>query len=159
MGLLSSLFGSRDPLSDLARQSDPHAFVTSLCRSDIVLLSVPFESRLDPDTMTQEEFLADIEAAARNVAQNQTGFQPFTYDKSGKRVLPFFSTQKLAETFVTSYVNRVRKIIPFQVLTVRGDALADVRDAADCFVLNAETKSSQDCTHLLGCLFEKKDET
>jgi hypothetical protein len=90
--------------------------------------------------MTKDELLAVIEAAAKDLNDKETGFQPFTYNKSDVTVLPVFSSQQYAKEFIQVYVPRVNKIIPFQVLTVRGYHLVSSFVAVESVVLNDESK-------------------
>ncbi|TWU50729.1 hypothetical protein Poly51_40220 [Rubripirellula tenax] len=152
--MLSALFGGRDRLTKLAQYPDQSGFIRELATSDVHVLTVPFDTDVDPETMTADELAAIVEASATELARDDKGFSPFTYTADGAKTLPFFTSQKLAQKFVQSYVNRVRKIIPFGVLEIRGDALPSVMDAADRWLLNAGTKHETDVTTALQTLFQ-----
>ena len=152
--MLSALFGGRDRLTKLAQYPDQSGFIRELASTDIHVLTIPFDTDVDPETMTAEELAAIVEASATELGRDDKGLTPFTYTVDSARTLPFFSSQKLAQKFVQSYVNRVRKIIPFGVLGIRGDALPSIMDAADRWMLNAETKHETDVTIALQTLFQ-----
>ena len=152
--MLSALFGGHDRLTKLAQYPDQSGFIRELAKSDIFVLTVPFDADVDPETMTAEELSAIVEAAATVLSRDDIGFTPFTYKNDDTTTLPFFTSHKLAQNFVQSYVNRVRKIIPFGVLEIRGDAIPSIMDAADRWLLNAESKHETDVTVALQILFQ-----
>lgn len=152
--MLSALFGGRDRLTKLAQYPDQSGFIRELATSGVFVLTVPFEADVDPETMTADELAKIVETSAKELSRGDKGFTPFTYNNDDARTLPFFTSQKLAQAFVQSYVNRVRKIIPFGVLEIRGDAIPSIMDAADRWLLNAETKYETDVSVALQTLFE-----
>jgi len=152
--MLSALLGGRDRLTKLAQYPDQSGFIRELATSDVFVLTVPFDADVDPETMTADELANIVEASATELSRDDKGFTPFTYNHDGARTLPFFTSQELAQKFVQSYVNRVRKIIPFGVLGIRGDAIPSIMDAADRWLLNAETKHETDVTVALQTLFQ-----
>lgn len=152
--MLSALFGGRDRLTKLAQYPEQSAFIRELATSNVFVLSVPFDADVDPGTMTADELAEIVKSSATELSRDDKGFTPFTYNNNNVRTLPFFTSQKLAQTFVQSYVNRVRKVIPFGVLEIRGDAIPSIMDAADRWLLNAESKHETDVTPALQTLFQ-----
>ncbi|MCC6125918.1 MAG: hypothetical protein IT426_13210 [Pirellulales bacterium] len=146
MGLISALFGSRDPLIRLSRGTDRDAFITALINTNLIVLSVPFNSDIDSHSMTKEEFLAEIEIAAKDLKERKSGFEPFMYKNGDITVMPIFSSQQFAEQFAKVYVPRVNKIIHFQVLTICGNHLAPAFSAAETVILNDESKHPYEFT-------------
>ena len=142
--MLSSFFGGRDRLTKLADNPNQSGFLRELATTDIFVLSVPFDTNVDPEALTEDQLRKIIEDSTKVLARNDQGFKPFTYKTGDVRTLPFFTTQKLATKFMQSYVNRVRRIIPFGSLRLQGDAIPSIMDVADRWLLNAETKHEVD---------------
>lgn len=151
--MLSSFFGGRDRLTKLANNPDQSAFLRELATTDIFVLSVPFDTEVDPEALTEDQLTKIIEDSTRELGRNDQGFKPFTYQINDVRTLPFFTTQKLATKFMQSYVDRIRKVIPFGSLRIQGDAIPSIMDVADRWLLNAETKHEVDVTTSLQALF------
>ena len=98
--MLSSFFGGRDRLTKLANNSDQSGVLRELASTDIFVLSVPFDTNVDPESLTEDQLRKIIEDSAKELARNDQGFKPFTYRTSDVRTLPFFTTQKLATKFM-----------------------------------------------------------
>lgn len=152
--MLSALFGGRDRLTKLAQYPDQSGFIRQLATSDVFILTAPLGADVDLESMPPDELAEIIKASATKLSRKDKGITPFTYNHDGARTLPFFSSQKLATKFVESYVNRVRQIIPFGLIGLRGGAIPSIMDAADRWLLNAETKHETDVTVALQTLFE-----
>lgn len=93
----------------------------------------------DPALLTQERLLAEIERAAKDLSERKDGFQPFVYEREGRRCLPFFTSHSHAETFAGEYSKARNRIYPFQLLGVKGSVLGQLLPACDVVVMN-------DCT-------------
>lgn len=89
-----------------------------------------------PATATQEEALNFIEKAAADLAARGS-FEPFVYTgPDGSKALPIFTQARHAESFTRSYVNEVRRIIPFQLLTASGASLVPAFSRCDVVIVN-----------------------
>jgi hypothetical protein len=86
--------------------------------------------------MTQEQLLAEIERAARDLNEREDGFAPFVYERAGRRRLPFFTSNDHAQTFVGEYSKEHDRVYPFQMLGGSGSVLAQLLPACDDLVMN-----------------------
>ncbi len=79
--------------------------------------------------------MAYVEEAAADLASSQ-GYEPFSYNEEGHRVLPLFTSEDHAQQFVQAYVVKVQRIIPFQVLGVLGESLVATVRSYDEVIVN-----------------------
>ena len=93
---------------------------------------------LDAATFTQEDLLAEIERAAKDLSERDN-LEPFLYRSGDTRCLPFFSTGDHAQAFCGEYSKERNRVFPFQSLTVRGPVLASLLPGCDVLVLNPRT--------------------
>jgi hypothetical protein len=136
---LNKLTGS-DALIRASRRSNRQAFAELFGRSSITFLHLPpgLEGGLDPK-VTKEEFLAHIRTAAKDLSGREK-FSPLCQTRKGRNFMLLFTQQVLAQDYAHAYVRTIKRIMPFEVLTVAGSAL--VRSLGDdgAAVLNAESK-------------------
>ena len=149
---LAKLFGKRDRLSTLSRQSDRRGFIRALVEADITVLAALQSEGLDAATFTQEELLAEIERAAKDLSERDS-FEPFVYRSGETRCLPFFSTADHTQTFCGEYSKERNRVFPFQTLAVRGSVLVSLLPGCDALVLNPRSAdeyvlSEADMRHL-----------
>ena len=95
-GFLRKLFGKPPVIEELARGHDREGFLRHLGESEILVIAAVEGDGLDPATMTQEQVLAEIERAAKAMNEREDGFSPFTYERSGRHRLPFFTSNARA---------------------------------------------------------------
>jgi hypothetical protein len=138
LGALAKLFGKRDRLSRLSRQSDRRLFIRALVEADVIVLAALQSQGLDAASFTQEDLLAEIERAAKDLSERDN-FDPFLYGSDNSQRLPFFSTSAHADTFCGEYSKERKRVFPFQTLTVRGSVLASLLPGCDAIVLNPRT--------------------
>jgi hypothetical protein len=138
---LAAWLGRRANPLRIARQRGADAFAAAFRSTQFTILSLPEAFRAGiPTSVSQEEILAFIERAAKDLAERDS-FDPFFYEAPGTgRVLPLFMDMKSAETFSLSYVSELRRILPFHTLATTGDALADGLASYDVVVINARSK-------------------
>jgi hypothetical protein len=149
---LAKLFGKRDRLSALSRQADRTGFIHALIEADVTVLPALQSEGLDAATFTQEELLAEIEKAAKDLNERDS-FEPFVYRSGETRCLPFFSTSEHAQTFCGEYSKERNRVFPFQTLGVRGSVLVSLLPGCDALVLNPRSAdeyvlSQADMRHL-----------
>ena len=139
-GFLRNLFGRRPPaIEQLARGGDREAFVRALGGSDVFVIAAVEGDGLDPSAMTREQLLAEVERAAKDLAEPEGGFEPFVYERGGRRRLPFFTSNAHAETFAGEYSKQRNRVYPFQLLGVKGSLLAQLLPACDELAMNDRT--------------------
>ena len=140
LGLIKRLFGGPDRLTRLAQADDRDAFADAFLKSDIWFLTIPpgLEAGIDPKDLTEQALIEQLEAAAKHVA-DRGEYQPFTYELDGVRCLPLFTSQANATEFVTQYVQRRNRIIPFGIMQVSGAAVA-ASLGNEAVILNDTTK-------------------
>lgn len=136
---LNKLTGS-DALIRASRRSNRQAFAELFGRSSILFLHLPpgFEDGLDPK-VTKEEFLAHVRTAAKDLSGREQ-FSPLCQARRGRHFMLLFTQQVLAQDYAHAYVRTIKRIMPFEVLTVTGSMV--VRSLGDdgAAVLNAESK-------------------
>jgi hypothetical protein len=110
----------------------------------VVFLSLPpgLEKGVDPG-VSQEQLLAIIREAARDLSQSQ-GFTPFSYSGRGGRRLPLFTSEERARTFVEAYVQEIGRIMPFQVLTAETSVLPKLAVACNVMVVDDRTSNARE---------------
>ena len=133
--VIRKLFGKSTAASAPVSAADRDAFFRRLGDSDIFIIAAMQSDGIDPEGMTQEQLLAEIERAAKDLNERQD-FEPFVYEKDGVRRLPFFTSDDRAQTFVGEYSRERNRVYPFQLLGVKGSLLARVLPAADVLVMN-----------------------
>jgi hypothetical protein len=138
-GFLRKLFGKPSAIEQLARGGDRDAFLRQLGDTVIFVIGAVEGDGLDASTMTQEQLLAEIERAAKDLSERQDGFAPFVYERNGRRRIPFFTSQAHAETFVGEYSKERNRFYPFQLLGIKGSLLAQLLPACDDLVMNDST--------------------
>ena len=136
--LINRLLG-REPTGDallrLAAGHDRRAFALSFLGADVFIAAALTDDGLDPSTMTPEELLARIEANAKDLDEDKPR-EPFVYERDGRRVMPVFTTQAHAETFIGKYSRQRNRVFGFQLLGVKGATVLNVLAACDVAVLN-----------------------
>jgi hypothetical protein len=137
---LAALFGFRDPLTKAAFKSDRGRFAELFAETTVYLVCVPdrFAAGLPADA-TREQILAQIRDAAEDLAERQD-FPPFIYDDGGRRRLPLFTDDALASGFAQWYALRTRRIVPLQMVGVRGGAIVPAFRDCDVVALNDRSK-------------------
>lgn len=120
--LLRRLFDIGDPLIELARSGDVSLFKEAFCSSELFVVSKAGSRSLDPVSMSGDDLRGMIEEAARETAEDGP-FHAFTYGVEGREILPLFSCQEAAETFIRNYVQAVNRVIPFVVASLEGSQL------------------------------------
>ncbi|MFO0918548.1 MAG: hypothetical protein U0872_09570 [Planctomycetaceae bacterium] len=140
VGFLRNLFGKPSTVEQLAQSGDREAFFRKLGDSDIFVIAATEGDGLDPSNMTEEQFLAEIERAAKELNERQEGFAPFVYDRNGRRRLPFFTSNTYAQVFAGEYAKERNRVYPFQLLGVQGALLVQLLPACDELVMNDRTK-------------------
>jgi hypothetical protein len=137
---LLGLFNGSDPLVRAGRSSDREAFAHLFGRSNVIFVQLPpgLEDGLSPD-LTQEELLEQIKRAAKDLSGREQ-FTPFRQLREGRNSMVVFTQQRFAEGFAHAYVRRVKRIMPFQALTVQGSVLAPAFGDVDTIVLNPDSK-------------------
>lgn len=133
---LRKLFGKPPRLEQLAHNADRAAFVRQLQATDIFVFAALASDGLDPFTMTKEAALAEIERAVKDLDERQDGFEPFIYEREGRRCLPFFTSDAYAQAFVGEYSKEHNRVYPFQMLGVKGSVLGQLLPACDVVVMN-----------------------
>ncbi|MCI0334292.1 MAG: hypothetical protein L0228_13820 [Planctomycetes bacterium] len=133
---LRRLIGSGDPLADAGRRHCGEAFVHAVEAADIFVLAAMQSEGLDAATFTQEQLLAEIERSARDLSERQDGFEPFVYRRDGVSCLPFFSSQEHCEVFCGEYSKLRNRVLPFQVLGIKGSVLAVCSSSVERLILN-----------------------
>jgi hypothetical protein len=91
-----------------------------------------------PTDSSPEEFVEYVKEAAADLAASQA-YEPFSYSEADHRVLPLFTSEDHAQEFVQTYVARVQRIIPFQVLGALGSSLVSAVRTHDKVILNPGT--------------------
>jgi hypothetical protein len=112
--------------------------IRTLLEAKVIVLAALQGEGLDPATLTEQELLAEIERAAKDLRERDS-FEPFLYRSGDTLCLPFFSSSKHAETFCGEYAKERNRVFPFQTLTIRGPVLASLLPAADVLVLDPKT--------------------
>jgi hypothetical protein len=93
------------------------------------------EGGLDPN-LTKEEFLDRVGSAAKDLS-DRSQFNPFYLVLEGRKSWLLFTDLAFAQRFAQIYVREVKRIMPFQVVGVKGSALVRHFGGTYSFVLNA----------------------
>lgn len=110
---LLSFLDRFDPLVRASRSGDSQRFLEILVKSRVWFIGTPALDGKEPSALPPEALASFVEQAA--VAAQNSEMKPWAYQAKGKLSLPFFTSQKLLETFLKSYVVEVNRIIPFQI--------------------------------------------
>jgi hypothetical protein len=137
---LISLLSGSDPLIQAGRSSDRKAFARLFGSSTVTFIQLPpgMEDGLSPD-LSQEQVLELIRHVVRDLKDREE-FMPFHQIREGRTSMLLFTQQRFVDEFVQRYVRRVKRIMPFQMLTVQGSVLARAFGDIDTVVLNPESK-------------------
>lgn len=137
-GFLRKLFGKGTTSQSAAPPGNREAFLRQLGEQDIFVIAAMRGDGIDPNGMTREALLAEIEGAAQDLNESE-GFEPFVYESKGQRRLPFFTSNDYAQTFAGEYSKERNRVYPFQLLGVKGSILAQLLPACDVLVMNDRT--------------------
>ena len=131
---------SSDALIRASRGSDRQAFADLFARSSILFLHLPpgLEGGLDPN-VTKDELLAQIKKSAKDLSGREQ-FVPLCDTRGGRKRMLLFTQQSFAQEFAHAYVREIKRIMPFEVLTVEGRVLVPAFRNADSVVLDAGSK-------------------
>jgi hypothetical protein len=140
LGFIKNIFGNADALIEAGKSGKSQEFVSLFLTSELTLLSLPVAESLDATNLTEKELLDLVENAAQQVSQ-QTEVNLFTFEDGTTTVLPVFTSDKAAQKFVEQYVSQVQKIIPFQVLGLKGETLLNFLSEDAKVVLNPKNPS------------------
>ena len=128
-----------DILMEALRSSSDSRFVDAFQRSTIFFLHLPPGCENGFDTnITQEELLAHIRKCAKDLSQRQQ-FLPLCIPRDNRRVLLLFTASDHARPFVQHYVAQVKRVMPFEVIGVTGEAALKLLIGVDAVVINAGT--------------------
>jgi hypothetical protein len=133
-------FSGADVLIQASRSPDRRIFADLFGRSSILFLHLPPgpEDGLVPN-VTQDELLAQIKKSARDLSGREQ-FMPLCDTREGRKRLLLFTQQSFVQEFAHTYVREIKRIMPFEVLTVEGRVLVPVFRDTDSVVLNAGSK-------------------
>ena len=134
-GFLRKLFGKPPALETASPTGDRDAFLRRLGEQGIFIIAAMQGDGIDPNGMTKEQLLAEIERAAKDLSEDKAR-EPFVYERNGRRRLPFFTSNDYAQTFVGEYSKERNRVYPFELLAVKGSLLAHVLPACDVLVMN-----------------------
>ena len=134
-GFLRKLFGKTPASQRPSPPADRDAFLRQLGEQDIFIIAAMQGDGIDPKGLNREQLLAEIERAANDLSDDKP-CEPFVYERSGQRRLPFFTSNDYAQTFVGEYSKERNRVYPFQLLGVKGSLLAQVMPACDVLVMN-----------------------
>jgi len=137
---IKSIFGNADALAEAGKSGRFQEFVRLFLVSELTLLSLPVSSSLDPENATEQEILELVENAAQR-SSAQTGASLFTFQEGSMTVLPVFTSEKAAQKFVEQYASQVHRIIPFEVLGLKGETLLSFLSEDVRIILNPKNQS------------------
>jgi hypothetical protein len=129
-----------DALIRAMHGSDRERFAEVFARSTVLFLQLPpgCENGLDPN-LSREELLAHIRAGAQDLSKREE-FTPLRLLRGNRRVLLLFTQQSYVQEFAHDYVRQVKRIMPFEVLGVKGQVAIRMFDNVDAVVFNAATR-------------------
>jgi hypothetical protein len=93
---------------------------------------------LDP-SLSKEELLGHIRAGAKDLSEREQ-FTPLRILRGNRRMLLLFTQQTSVQEFAHDYVRQVKRIMPFEVLGVKGQIAVRMFDDVHAVVFNASTK-------------------
>jgi hypothetical protein len=129
-----------DALIRAMRGPDREKLAEVFARSVVLFLQLPpgCENGLDPN-LSQEELLAHIRAGAKDLSEREQ-FTPLRILREDRRVLLLFTQQTFVQTFAHDYVRQVKRIMPFEIVGVKGQVAARMFKDVDSVVFNASTE-------------------
>ncbi len=136
INFLRKLVGRRDQVVVAGRRTSGTEFVRAVGAADVFVIAAMQSEGHDPATVTPEQLLAELERVGRDLSDRETGFAVFIYGRDRTSCLPFFSSLAHCQIFCGEYMRRANRVFPFQVLRVRGSALATCSEEVDQLVLN-----------------------
>ena len=142
-----------DTLVEALRSSSDSRFVDTFQHSTIFFLHLPpgCENGFDPN-ISQEELLAQIRKCAKDLSERQQ-FIPLCIPRDDRRVLLLFTSSDHAKPFVQQYVAQVKRVMPFEVIGVTGEAALNLLHGVDAVVFNPRTADEHELSgqrlHLL----------
>ena len=120
---LRKLFGKARSSTPASTQTHRDAFLRALGEQDIFIIAAMQGDGIDPEGMTQEQLLAELERVARDL-NDREAFAPFVYERDGRCRLPFFTSSDRFQAFANEYTRATNRCYPFQLLGVKGSLLA-----------------------------------
>jgi hypothetical protein len=129
------VFRRRNALENAARRTSGHAFVHAIGIADVFVIASMQSEGLDPTMHTPEELLAEAERVGRDLSERKE-FWPLVYDRDGTSCLPFFSSPHHYQTFIGEFSKSRNRVFAFQVLGVKGSAIASWASGVERVVLN-----------------------
>jgi SseB protein N-terminal domain len=139
-GFIKNLFNSVNVLPDAGVSGNKEEFVRLFLESDLTLLSLPVSESLELGNLTEDELIALVDEAARKVSE-QTEIKLFTFHDGSTSFLPVFTGDEAARRFVEQYVSMVEKVIPFEVLEIKGRTLLNYIPSDAKLVVNPKNPS------------------
>ena len=138
--MLGALRGKND-LVKAARNGDRKRFAEVFGPADVLFLQLPpgMEEGLDPG-ISQDELLEKVRAAAQDLGGREE-FTPYCIVRNGQSRTLLFTSQELAQKFTEMRFRETQRIMPFQVLTVAGEALAGLFASGQTAVFNIGSES------------------
>jgi len=119
---------------------DRENFAQVFTRSNVLFLQLPPGSENGFDLhLSQEELLAQIRSAAKDLSQRQQ-FTPFCRVRADRKSLLLFTQQKFVMEFVQAYVREVKRLMQFEVLGIAGQTALRLLEGADSVVFNPGTR-------------------
>lgn len=143
---LNRIVGRKDRLTRLAQRSDRRAFIETMGQCRPYVLAAMQSEGLDAETFSAEDLIEEVARCARDLSERET-FACFQYELDGSDRLPFFSSEKNAQTFCGEYSKMLNRVFPFQLLEVHPSAIADLIDCCDELVFNDQSSDEQTLTH------------
>ena len=128
-----------DSLMEALRSSSDSSLVEAFQRSTVFFLHLPpgCENGFDPN-ISQEELLAQIRKCAKDLSERQK-FVPLCISRDNRRVLLLFTESENAQPFARHYVQQVKRVMPFQVIGVTGEAAVKLLNRVYSVVFNPRT--------------------
>ncbi len=128
-----------DALIEALRSSSDSSFLDAFQRSTVFFLHLPpgCENGFDPE-ISQEELLAQIRKCAKDLSERQQ-FLPLRILRDNRRVLLLFTDSNHAKPFVQHYVRQVKRVMPFEVIGISGDAALKLLNGIDSVIFNPNT--------------------
>jgi hypothetical protein len=130
----------KDALIRAMQRPDRENFAQVFARSNVLFLQLPpgCENGFDPH-MSQDELLARIKSAAKDLSQRQQ-FTPFCRVRPERKSLLLFTEQKFVQQFVQAYVREAKRLMQFEVLGISGQTALRLFEGVDSVIFNPETR-------------------
>ncbi len=151
----------KDALTRAMLGRDRAHFAQVFARSNVLFLHLPpgSENGFDPH-LSQEELLAQIRSAAKDLSQREQ-FTPFCRVRGGRKSLLLFTQQKFVQQFAQAYVREAKRLMQFEVLGISGQTALRLFEGVDSVVFNAGTSHeyelSAEDVHMLQTLLPLPD--